>query len=545
MIRIGLLVFIVALFSPSLLTAQERHSSCPADDAIVDVAGWAAQQLRRAQLDSVAPLHSLTIRRASFERKVEGCGTAADLDRSGELQVLPVRSRVLYNSSYPLNVNTGAVWAGVGLSTTIEAGAEFRLGPLRGSLYPLVAWQQNGYFRTRTNLEIPGFSPLIYRGHPGFIDWPQRHGEDAFVTVHPGQSTIWVEGFGAALGISTENMWIGTAQRAPLMMSNSGPGFPHLFLGTSAPARSRIGSFEAQAFWGQLRESDYFDFDPDNDRTFIAGATLTWQPIFLPGLFIGAHRSWLTAWDQPEWSLIHYLTEAYIDVRGNPAGDNALFALFGRWVLPAARFEVYGEWGREDHWGAWVDLLREMDHTQAFVIGLQKLSGSAERPLRVWAELAHLQHSGSARSGRGLPPWYAHGELGQGYTHRGQLLGAWSGPGSNSQIIGVDLIRADWTTGAAIERVRYDADAYYLQWANHYGETGHDASIGLWLRHEQAVGRGLRVAANANIARRQNRHWIYFTGGQPPLMHWDTNVHFDTELRWNPQLRLRRDRGTR
>jgi hypothetical protein len=543
MIKIGLLASVVALFTPSLLTAQDRHPACPADDPVVDVAGWAAQQLRRAQLDSAAPLHSLTIRRASFERKVPGCGTAADLDPSGELQALPVRSRTLYNSSYPLNVNTGAVWAGAGLSTTLEAGAEFRLGPLRGSLYPVIAWQQNGYFRTRTNLEVPGFSPLIYRGRPGNIDWPQRHGEDAWVTVHPGQSSIWVEGFGAAVGVSTENLWIGAAQRTPLMMSNSGPGFPHLFIGTSAPVGTRIGSFEAHAFWGQLRESDYFDFDPDNDHTLIAGATLVWQPIFLPGLFIGAHRSWLTAWDQPEWSLIHYLTEAYIDVRGNPAGDNALFALFGRWVLPAARFEVYGEWGREDHWGAWVDLLRELDHTQAFVLGLQKLVGSEERPLRFWAELAHLQHAGSVRSGRGIASWYTHSEVLQGYTHRGQLLGAWSGPGSNSQIIGLDFVRPNRSTGAAVERVRYDADAYYQLWAHHYGETGHDASIGLWLRHEHAVGRGMNVSASANIARRQNRNWIYFTGGQPPLMHWDTNVHFDAELRWNPQFRV--GRGTR
>jgi hypothetical protein len=537
MIRVMLLAFgaVLPWAVPAVSSAQERSPACPPAAAIVDVAGPAAQRLRVIQLDSAAPHHSLTIRRASLERKIEPCPPDAAAEGPHDrFRPLPVRVRTLYNSAYPLNVNNGAVWAGAGVSATVEAGADLRLGRLRAAIYPVVAYQQNAGFPLR-EIDLRGNSPFIYGGHPGVIDWPQRHGEEAFWTVLPGQSSVWLEAFGGAVGVSTENLWIGAAQRMPLMLSNTGPGFPHVFLGTARPLRTRIGSFEAQTFWGRLRESMWFDSDPGNDTNLFVGTTLVWEPSFLPGLFLGAHRSYIVPFDQPDWSVLNYVVDPFIDLRGNPPGDNKLLSVFGRWVLPPSRFEVYAEWGREDGWGEWVDLLREADHSQAFVLGLQKLTGGAERTFRWWAELAHLQHAAAVRGGRGTVTVYVHNEIFQGYTNRGQLLGAWIGPGSNSQIVGVDHMQGDRSTGLAIERVRFDADAYYNQWARFYGETGHDAAISLWLRHTEPLGRGLSAAATASVARRQNRHFVRFTGEQPADLHWETNAHVDVELRWQPR----------
>ncbi|CAN5675496.1 hypothetical protein BH23GEM9_BH23GEM9_19010 [soil metagenome] len=528
----------VMAIAPVASSAQQAASSavCPGNHApTVDLADPFAQRLRLAQLDSAAPHHSLTIRRASFERKVPFCAPAsAEPVPSGAIRPLPLRVRTLYNSEYPLNVNNGTVWAGAGLSGTLEGGADLRFGPVHASVYPIVTYQQNEEFPQR-EVSLSGRSPHIYAGHPGRIDWPQRHGDEAFWTIHPGQSSVWLEAVGAALGVSTENLWIGSAQRTPLMMSNTAPGFPHVFLGTARPVHTPIGAFEAHTFWGQLRESDYFDNDPDNDRNLLVGTSLVWEPVFMRGLFLGAHRSYVVPFDQPDWSFLNYILEPFYDLRGNPPDDNKLLSVFGRWVLPASRFEVYAEWGREDGWGEWVDLLREADHSQAFVLGLQKLTGTQERTFRWWAELAHLQHAAAVRGGRGTVTLYVHNEILQGYTNRGQLLGAWIGPGANSQIIGVDHIQSARSTGLAIERVRFDADAYYNQWARFYGETGHDASISMWLRHTESFGRGVMAAATASVGRRQNRHFVRFTGQQPADLHWETNAHLDLEVRWNPR----------
>lgn len=548
----------------TLVSAQ--HPVCP--DVVrpgVDLVDAGSQRLRAAQLAGQAPLQSLTIRRPSLERKVPLCaatsmgadsgGTATAAarlpgmargdaavgatpddaplaaGRSWRLEALPVRLRTLYNSAYPLDVNTGAVWAGAGVSSSLELGGELVVGPVTASLYPLVAFQQNSEFPIRETARRGG-SRYEYAGHVN-IDWPQRHGDDAFWTMHPGQSSVRVEGWSMAIGFSTENLWIGPAQRAPLMMSSTAPGFPHAFLSTTAPLRTPVGTFEAQLFWGRLRESGEFDNVPENDHQLLVGTTVVWGPSFLPGLYLGAHRSYLSMWDNPEWGFLDYIRTPFQDVRGNPLGDNRLMSLFGRWALPAAEFEVYGEWGREDGWGDWADLLRELDHSQAFMLGLQKLTRRGDHAWRWWAELANLQHSVVVRGGRGTQTFYIHSEMQQGYTHRGQLLGAWIGPGSNSQLIGVDRVRGDRLSGIAIERVRHDADAYYDQWARFYGETGHDASLSLWLRHVDAVG-PLQLSATAAVTRRQNRHFIYFTGAQPPDLRWETNAHLDLEVRWLP-----------
>lgn len=503
----------------------------------VDVADTRARQLRTAQLDGTAPLSSLTIRTASSDRALARC-PAAESTQGGRgswypaLTLLPVRMRSIYNSAYPLNVNTGALWAGRGASGTVEAGAELRVGPLTATLYPLAGYQENADFAIRGPARR-GASEFAYSGHPN-IDWPQRHGDRPFRTLHPGQSSIRIEGLGLSAGFSTENMWIGPAQRMPLMMSNTGPGFPHLFARTQRPLDLRIGTVEANVFWGRLTESDYLDGLPENDRRLLVGATAVFQPVFLPGLYLGAHRSWIVPWEQPEWRALDYLVQPFTDLRGNPRNDNKLFSLFARWVLTPAEFEVYAEWGREDGWGEWMDFIREPDHSQVYMLGLQKLTHARGATLRWWGELAHLESALPLRGGRGVKTMYTHNELFQGYTHRGQLLGAWIGPGSDAQIVGLERIGGERVSGVALERVRFDANAYYDQWARFYGPEGHDVALSLWLTHTEPLPWGLQLAAAGSATRRQNRNFVHLDGSQPADIRWETNAHVDVELRWMP-----------
>ena len=49
----------------------------------------------------------------------------------------------------------------------------------------------------------------------------------------------------------------------------------------------------------------------------------------------------------------------------------------------------------------------------------------------------------------------------EGYTNRGQLIGAAIGPGSNSQYLGLDRYSSSGRWGVFLERVRYDDDDFY------------------------------------------------------------------------------------
>lgn len=513
---------------------DDDRKACIPDSAraeLVDVADASALRVRTRQLQGVEPPTSLGIRRPSLERAIGAC---AWLDERPGMTgtLLPVRLRTIYNSAYPLDINNGAMWAGRGATVAASTGGELRIGPLSAGLYPILAFHQNRQFALKDRGPDDPF-PFRYGGH-GDIDWPQRHGKVDFAMIDPGQSYVRLESFGATIGLSTENLWLGPALRMPLIMGSSAAGFPHVFIGTARQANVGIGSLEAQAFWGRLTESDYFDDDDDNDHTLIAGISVVFEPAFVRGLFLGVNRMYLAGMDGASFSDV--FLEPYVNVRENLEGDNQLFSLYARWVLPTSGFEAYAEWAREDHWGDWIDLLREPDHAQAYMLGFQKVGRWRGADYRWFGELAHLTASTTFRGGRGVVTFYTHSEVKQGYTNLGQLLGAWIGPGSDSQLLGVERSTARRTTGLIIERVRFDADAYYNQWARFYGQNGHDVSIGAIINHSERIG-PVTVHAGLGTARRHNRNFAHMDGSQPPDFRAETNIQFDLDLRWSPRIR--------
>lgn len=512
---------------------DSRGNLCTATLPVVDVADSDAMLLRMRQLQGQAPVTALTVRRPSTESMRPLCDAdfpaPAGIDIGAvSAQLLPVRVRATNNSAYPVDINNGALWAGYGLSSALSLGATFRAGPLSAGIYPTVAHHQNGSYRTAP---VSGtvHSPFTYGNRT--IDWVQRFGPDPFTVVDPGQSYVRLDAYGAALGVSTENMWLGPAQRMPLMMGSSAAGFAHVFLGTSRPVDIRIGSLEVQAFWGELQESDYFDGPGDNDERQIAGLSAVFEPAFARGLFLGGNRIYLAQLDDAD--LVDVILGPYTDVRENAVYDDQMLSLFARWVLPDAGFEVYGEWAREDHWADFTDLLLEPDHSQVYMAGFMKTGTLGPAALRWFGEFAHLQAAMPLRAGRGVVTFYTHSRLTQGYTHRGQLLGAWIGPGSDAQVIGVERVEGRRTSMLMIERVRYDNDAFYNRWGLVYGQKGHDVSLGATLQHTEPFDRfSLRGALN--FARRHNRNFIRFDGGHPGDFDYEHNVQLDVEARWMP-----------
>src|SRR5690606_34829781 len=121
--------------------------------------------------------------------------------------------------------------------------------------------------------------------------------------------------------------------------------------------------------------------------------------------------------------------------------SDQVISVFFRWALPAAHFELCGEYGRNDHSWDGRDAFVELDHTRAYIFGLRKLvplNHVQQTYLQVAAEITQMAVSNPSRIRQG-GPWYLHGH--HGYTHQGQVLGAGIGPGSNLQSLDVGWVK--------------------------------------------------------------------------------------------------------
>jgi hypothetical protein len=129
-------------------------------------------------------------------------------------------------------------------------------------------------------------------------------------------------------------------------------------------------------------------------------------------------------------------------------------------VLPNDGFEFWGEWGRAEFPVSPRDFLVHPNHTQAYTLGLQWLGEPRWRDtrLRVQAEATFLEQSTTFRQ-RLIGSWYTSRAVDEGYTHRGQVLGAAIGPGSSSQFIGLGAFAEKWNADLYVTRVRWLEDA--------------------------------------------------------------------------------------
>ena len=400
--------------------------------------------------------------------------------REALVRPTPATAGAFVNSGYPDDRNNGPVWEGRGLSVAVSGGARLRWRAVSAALAPTIAFQQNGdhdFFEEPRRAFSPernrwiNYSRFVYArpGHlPGWIDLPQRFGESAFWSAHPGESYLRVDPGFLSAGVSTENLWWGPGLRNSILLSNTGAGFPHLFLATPGPVDVGIGEVAAEAVWGRLTESDHFDDDSENDRRLFQALVVTFSPAGAEGLHLGAARVYYEVVPpggldvRDYFRIFEVLWKEDMVTPDDPVGDDhtdQLFGMFGRWVLPRARLEVYGEWARTDHSWDFEDFMSEPDHSQAYTLGLQKLFGDDGRWLRVQAELTHLAPS-ATRLHRGSGNFYNHHLVTQGYTHRGQMLGAGLGPGGASPYLGVDAYRPWGRLGGFVERYARNEDAY-------------------------------------------------------------------------------------
>lgn len=510
------LVPVVAfLLSAGPLAAQESNvpfETCAAAQSSGHLStGHAERVYRLLEVTGAVPDRALGLRRPSDETALECAQAAEDPFVAGPLALglVPARSGVWYNSAYADDRDNGFVWGGRGVSALLSAGVTLEAGILRAAFIPAVAWQQNASFDLRSNPR-PGFPDYTNPYYTG-IDLPQRMGTESFGSVDvAGQSYVRADAFGLTAGIAHENFVVGPAARNPIVVSSSASGFMHGFLGTTRPFDIWIARLEGQIVVGRLEESDHFDDIAENDRSGLALWTLSARPRGLPGLQVGVARAYMSRPANPDAPLdLDGLSRVLALGSESNLPGNELGSLFARWVMPAADAEIYVEWARDDRFaGAGEDFIPEPDHSQGWTVGFQKLTRTEHGALRLEAEFNHLQEKQEFRPGRDLPVFYVHHEVRQGWTHRGQLLGAGIGPGADAQFLALDWMHEWGYAGLFLERVRRNDGSRAAIDARRDWPYEHDTEIMLGLRGFTTWRERVVVSGSFAYGRRWYRDFI-------------------------------------
>lgn len=376
--------------------------------------------------------------------------------KKGKLEILPAIAGVKFNSHHPYGWNDAGMLSAKGIQTSVSAGVYASLGPLSIQLQPEYVYSANANFEHNASYGSPT--------------------EGAFNHLYSGQSSIRLNVSGLSLGVSTENLWWGPGMYSSLLMSNNAPGFFHFTFNTVKPIKTFIGSFEWQLVAGRLDEDttrlfENFHMKPAgtrNDWRYLNAMVITYQPKWVPGLFLGATRYF--QWYEKDFDLqtaaffgryIPVLSDVFkSDLKAEDAKDrDQSLSIFTRWLFPKNNAELYFEFGYNDHPTNSRDLIINTEHSAAYIAGVRKMVPLEKgKWLDLTAEVTQMAQT-SDYLVRNAGNWYEHGIVRQGYTNQNQIIGAGSGFGNNVQTITGSFLTGWNKLGVRFQRIQHDPHA--------------------------------------------------------------------------------------
>ncbi len=366
------------------------------------------------------------------------------------------------NTTLPRGWQDGAIWQGKGYNAAISAGFQANMGLLHLRFRPQIGMAQNREFDLGPYQppRIPAVgiaNEYSYRRFTGRIDYVQRYGSESYQWADLGDSSIELRHAGLRAAFSNRQIWSGPSIFTSLQYGYNAPGFKHLNLGTYRPLDIYIGALEFAYIFGGMRKSDYFDEREDNRLQSVNTLMISFSPGFAQNLSVGAIRTFFN--DYPK-SFSEYRAQASklfeaglksgLASEENPSGSDAsnqVGSVFIRYFIPDYGFEIYAEYGRNDHNADWRDFRAQPNHFRAYSLGMIKtVNLEKNRLLSIGleiTELAAMRSSltrGSTIPGEGaLYGWYTHDKQSQGFTNKGQILGTGMEPSSTSQTIWADF----------------------------------------------------------------------------------------------------------
>ncbi|MFT6969900.1 MAG: hypothetical protein ACJAXX_000463 [Roseivirga sp.] len=400
-----------------------------------------------------------------------------------DFNILPVHIRSQYVKKQPYGWNDDALIPASGYQQTISTGFYSRVGPLTLQFYPTYQYAENKPFEGIPPDQGSVLWARYYNYTLNKIDQPERYGDGHYERFLWGQSSIRLNAGPISFGLSNENLWWGPGRFNSLVMTNNARGFKHLTLNSIKPINSWLGSFEFQIIGGRLDGSGFlppgnnivhngrFVYRPKvNDWRYLSGIVFSYQPKWIPGLYLGATRV-VQQYHENAQESNNYFGAVSNLWRKNDAGGRTieierdqLASAFLRFVWPEIQTEVYFEFGRNDAAQNFRDFFLAPWHSAAYNAGFRKLFPFQQKEgqkIDASFEFTQLQQS-AGRIIREAGPFYVHSRVRHGYTHNGEVLGAGIGPGSNLQTLEVNWVHELKKMGLTFERYVHNNDYYFL-----------------------------------------------------------------------------------
>uniref|UniRef100_UPI00404745ED capsule assembly Wzi family protein n=1 Tax=Algoriphagus sp. TaxID=1872435 RepID=UPI00404745ED len=393
-----------------------------------------------------------------------------------QLMLLPIFSGTQVGSGNPYP-ETSKFLVAKGMQHWISTGVFATLGPFSVQLQPEWIIAQNKNYTTG-------------QSKAAGIEYSERFGQGTYSKSLLGQSSLRANWGAFSVGLSSENIWWGPGQYNSLLFSSNAFGFYHLTLNTRKPAKTFVGSFEGQILMGKLENFAPFERAGKEDWRYLNGITLSYQPKWIPGFYVGFSRVFqqYSSYNNQTWAYYFPIFEPFQKVNLIDPNSGVFDSTeydgrmqsqqltgFSRLVIPKAKAEVYFEYGRRDHSVNWREFLLNPEHARAYILGFKKLISLPNKAFFQFnVEILQQQESINILTRYGAAggqSWASHG-IKQGFTHRGQMVGPGIGPSSNVQTLETSWVKGIKKIGVRWERLNRHQDMY-VRMFNHSSENGH------------------------------------------------------------------------
>jgi len=364
---------------------------------------------------------------------------ANGIDQSVKVKIYGPEWFNSYNTAAPYGQNDGALWQGKGYNTSFTAGARLEAYGFELTFKPQLSYSQNKEFDL-----MPSVVSSPYGYYQSGIDLPQRFGDDSIKSFDFGDSEIRYTWYTLTFGAGFQSPWLGPVWLNPMLGSNNAPTYPKIDAGLRKTSVYMpyfgwyIGDIEGRVWVGRLKESDYFDNNPDNDYRILTGMSASFAPSFIPNLTVGVNRIFIANWAAHNLKYVgrlFTLSHSNGSLVGTHEDEDQKVALFADWQFPSVGFEVWGELGIDDFTS---DELANPFHTAIYSVGAKQVTPMPVAWLKgeIIAEWNNFEMSQDFQIQWQYTGYYSHGSIKQGYTNKGQILGAGSGYFGNSQFLG-------------------------------------------------------------------------------------------------------------
>jgi len=434
--------------------------------------------------------YSLNLRTSSFSSYiVEDSLKYIQFSDSSNKSILflPIDFNGLFQPTRPYAWGDRLVKPAPGTQFYLSAGLRFQKGHLNVEFQPeILVGFLNDYSSFPREYPDEDVRNLYY--FLNNADQPQEFGKGSFSEFWWGQSKVSFQYGAFELGASTQNFWWGPGQWNSLIFSNNAKGFLHATINTTKPAKTFIGNFEGQFLVGKLNSSNQFPtLNQDwNDRFFrplseewryLNAFMFSYNPKWIPGLHLGLSRTVQLYKNFLGNEFLDYFPifqafqkEVYFEngnsVSFDEKNQSQQVAVFGRFLIPKSKSELYFEFGRRDHAFNWREFILNPEHARAYNFGFIQLFDlpNSNKLLQIRGEVTQ-QHESINRYIRynhldGGDTWHTNGQA-RGFTNDGQPLGVGIGIGSNVQTLEFAFINDFDKIGLLLQRLENNQAFYY------------------------------------------------------------------------------------